>query len=88
MEKLLSLKLGMWLWALHRRKVLITMKRMEEILPIALFQRIHKSYIVSLERVLEFNTDSVFLKNKIGYFLYCTQHLRSVTYTSPIIPPR
>jgi DNA-binding LytR/AlgR family response regulator len=44
--------------------VLITMKRMEEILPAILFQRIHKSFIVSLERVLEFNTDSVYLKNK------------------------
>jgi hypothetical protein len=37
---------------------------MEEILPVSLFQRIHKSFIVSLERVLEFNTDAVYLKNK------------------------
>lgn len=44
--------------------VLITMKRMENILPASLFQRIHKSFIVSLERVLEFTTDSVHLKNK------------------------
>jgi DNA-binding LytR/AlgR family response regulator len=44
--------------------VLITMKRMEELLPASLFQRIHKSFIVSLERVIEFNTESVYLKNK------------------------
>ena len=44
--------------------VLITMKRMEEILPASLFQRIHKSFIVSLEKVLEFNRYSVYLKNK------------------------
>lgn len=44
--------------------VLITMKHMEEILPASSFRRIHKSFIVSLERVLEFNTDSVYLKNK------------------------
>jgi DNA-binding LytR/AlgR family response regulator len=42
--------------------VLITMKRMEEILPASLFQRIHKSFIVSLDRIMEFNTDTVYLK--------------------------
>jgi len=44
--------------------VLITMKRMEEILPASSFQRIHKSFIVSLERVVEFNTDTVYLKDQ------------------------
>ena len=61
--------------------VLITMKRMVEILPASSFQRIHKSFIVSLERVLEFNTDAVYLKNKelpIGH-LYKGVIERSVT---------
>ena len=44
--------------------VLLTMKRMEEILPASSFQRIHKSFIVSLEKVLEFNTDTVWLKGR------------------------
>ena len=42
--------------------VLVTMKRMEEVLPVALFQRIHKSFIVSLDRIVEFNADAVYLK--------------------------
>ena len=44
--------------------VLIAMKKMEQLLPSNLFQRIHKSYIVSLDRIKEFNTDTVFLIDK------------------------
>ena len=44
--------------------ILVTMKRMEEVLPIDLFRRIHKSFIVSIEKILEFDTDRVYLKNK------------------------
>ena len=44
--------------------VLITMKKMEEILPAGLFQRIHKSFIISLDRIVEFNTDAVYLKGR------------------------
>ncbi|MEI2739772.1 MAG: LytTR family DNA-binding domain-containing protein [Chitinophagaceae bacterium] len=44
--------------------VLITMKRMEQLLPLQLFARIHKSYIVSLDKVLEFDAEKVCLKDK------------------------
>ena len=44
--------------------VLITMKQMEQMLPANLFRRIHKSYIVSLDKVMQFNSDTVSLKNK------------------------
>lgn len=44
--------------------VLITMKRMEQLLPLQLFTRIHKSYIVSLDKVMEFDTEKVCLKDK------------------------
>ena len=43
---------------------LITMKQIEQLLPAALFRRIHKSYIVSMDRVVEFDSDTVYLKNK------------------------
>jgi len=44
--------------------VLISMKRMEQLLPSHLFLRIHKSYIASLDKVTEFNRDSVCLNDK------------------------
>lgn len=44
--------------------VLITMKQIEELLPVTLFRRIHKSYIVSMDKVLEFDSGAVYLKNK------------------------
>ena len=44
--------------------VLITLKRMEHFLPASLFCRIHKSFIVSLDRIVEFNTDTIYLKDK------------------------
>ncbi len=42
----------------------ITMKQVEQILPGMQFCRIHKSYIVALGQILEFDTSSVYLKNK------------------------
>ncbi|HMP87448.1 MAG TPA: LytTR family DNA-binding domain-containing protein [Lacibacter sp.] len=39
--------------------VLITLKRMENLLPPAQFVRVHKSYIVSLNHVLAFDSDEV-----------------------------
>lgn len=50
--------------------VLITMKRMEQMLPEHLFLRIHKSYIVSLNNITEFDKSRVYLSGKafpIGY---------------------
>ena len=44
--------------------VLITMKRMEQLLPASVFKRIHKSYIVSLDWINEFDGDTVYLKDK------------------------
>jgi len=44
--------------------LLIAMKRMEQLLPAFLFKRIHKSYIVSLDKITEFDTDCVYLKDK------------------------
>jgi DNA-binding LytR/AlgR family response regulator len=43
--------------------VLIAMKRMELLLPPDLFTRIHKSYIVSLEHISEFDRNSVYLRD-------------------------
>ena len=44
--------------------VLITMKRMEKLLPTYSFKRIHKSYIVSLDKIVEFDSERVSLKEK------------------------
>ena len=44
--------------------VLIAMKRMEQLLPVNMFRRIHKSFIVSLDRIVEFDAERVYLKNK------------------------
>ena len=44
--------------------VLITMKRMEQLLPAYLFKRIHKSYIISLDKITEFDGYSVYMKEK------------------------
>lgn len=44
--------------------VLITMKQLEKLLPTALFRRIHKSYIVSMDKIMEFDSEKVYLKNK------------------------
>lgn len=44
--------------------VLLAMKRMEQLLPASMFVRIHKSYIVSLEHVTEFERETVFLNDK------------------------
>lgn len=43
--------------------ILITMKRVEELLSSHLFVRIHKSYIVSLEHVKAFGRNKVYLKD-------------------------
>lgn len=43
--------------------VLFTMKRMEQLLP-SNFRRIHKSYIVSLDKINSFDTDKVYLAGK------------------------
>lgn len=42
--------------------VLLTMKRIEQFLPASLFKRIHKSFIVSLEKIIEFDKEKVKLK--------------------------
>ena len=44
--------------------VLITMKRLEQILPAGMFTRIHKSFIVSLEKIIEFDPERVYIKGK------------------------
>ena len=44
--------------------VLITMKRLEQFLPNNLFIRIHKSFIVSLEKIVQFDKETVWLKGK------------------------
>jgi DNA-binding LytR/AlgR family response regulator len=50
--------------------ILITMKELEDILPRDQFCRVHKSYIVSLERIISFDSDFVVMKNlslPLGY---------------------
>jgi len=44
--------------------LLIAMKRMEQLLPAFLFKRIHRSYIVSLDKITGFDSDCVYLKDK------------------------
>ncbi|MBK6991832.1 MAG: LytTR family transcriptional regulator [Chitinophagaceae bacterium] len=44
--------------------VLITMKRLEQFLPDNLFVRIHKSFIISLEKIVQFDKETVWLKDK------------------------
>ena len=44
--------------------VLITMKRLEQSLPTSLFTRIHKSFIVSLEKIVQFDKERVWLQDK------------------------
>ena len=44
--------------------VLITMKKMEQVLPSFLFKRIHKSFIVSVDKIVEFDKERVWLKDK------------------------
>jgi DNA-binding LytR/AlgR family response regulator len=41
--------------------VLITLKQWERILPSQLFCRVHRGYIVSIERILSFDNKSVYL---------------------------
>lgn len=45
--------------------VLITMKRMEQMLPAHLFLRIHKSYIVPVNNITEFDKSRVYLTDKV-----------------------
>lgn len=45
--------------------VLITFKRMEELLEEKMFIRVHKSYIVALDKVESFCTDSVTVNGKL-----------------------
>jgi DNA-binding LytR/AlgR family response regulator len=45
--------------------VLMTMKRIEQIMPAHLFLRIHKSYIVSLNNITEFDRSRVYLTDKV-----------------------
>jgi len=40
------------------------MKSIENFLPVDLFRRIHKSYIVSLDKVIAFDGDAVYLSDK------------------------
>ena len=44
--------------------VLLSLKKMEYLLPAVLFQRIHKSYIVALDKIMEFDKEMVSLKGK------------------------
>ncbi|MES2777889.1 MAG: LytTR family DNA-binding domain-containing protein [Bacteroidota bacterium] len=44
--------------------VLLTMKRMEALLPSTSFRRIHKSFIVSLDKVSDFDAERVYIKDK------------------------
>lgn len=44
--------------------VLITMKRLEQLLPASSFRRVHKSFIVSIDKIVEFDADTVYLKSK------------------------
>lgn len=44
--------------------VLFSMKGFENFLASYLFKRIHKSYIVSLDKITGFNSDRVYLKDK------------------------
>lgn len=60
--------------------VLLTMKKLEEFLPASLFKRIHKSFIVSIDKIYEFDTEKVKLGNvelPIGY-LYRTELEKSM----------
>lgn len=50
--------------ALKSYLVLITMKRIEQLLPAGLFTRVHKSYIVSLDKIVEFDAEKVVLHEK------------------------
>jgi DNA-binding LytR/AlgR family response regulator len=43
--------------------ILMSLKRMTEILPEDTFHRIHKSYIISLEHLSEFNNETAWLGN-------------------------
>ena len=43
--------------------VLLTRKRLDEFLPSSLFKSIHKSYFVSIEKIVEFDKGKVKLKN-------------------------
>lgn len=45
--------------------VLVTFKRMEELLSESMFIRIHKSYIVSVDKINEFGSDSVKINGRI-----------------------
>ena len=44
--------------------VLLTMKKLEQLLPSYSFKRVHKSFIVSLDRISEFDSEMVYLKDK------------------------
>lgn len=44
--------------------VLVTMKKMEQALPFNLFCRVHKSYIVAKEKIMGFDSDTIYLKNR------------------------
>jgi len=45
--------------------VLNTLKRLEQLLPPGLFRRIHKSFIVSLDKIIEFDGGRVYLQDKV-----------------------
>lgn len=44
--------------------VLVTMKKMEQALPFSLFCRVHKSYIVAKEKIIGFDSDTIYLKRR------------------------
>jgi len=44
--------------------VLYTLKRLEQLLPPDLFRRINKSFIVSLNKIIEFDGGRVYLQDK------------------------
>lgn len=47
----------------EKTMVLISLKEIEEILPNAAFMRVHRSYIISLNKIRSIETNSIFLKN-------------------------
>jgi len=77
--------------------VLMTMKRILEILPKSDFQRIHKSYIVSLNKVAAFDKDTALLCGQelpIGHqyrnvleniFIIATEHSNQLINKKPLI---
>lgn len=45
--------------------VLCSMKRIEKFMPDYLFRRVHRSFIVSIDRIAKFDSDRVFVKDTV-----------------------